>query len=194
MKMDIVLCGVGGQGVLLASEILSVVALKAGYDVKKSEIHGMAQRGGSVFSFVRISEKVYSPIIPEGKADFLLAFEELEALRYARYLCNSGKIIVNTQKISPITVLSGEAVYPENVIETLKEHFEVYSLDGIELAQKAGNIKAVNTVIMGAFSVFSPFSKELWLDALKDLIPEKILSVNIKAFEMGRKSVEGEVS
>ncbi len=184
-KLDVVIAGVGGQGVLLASEIISNVALASGYDVKKSEIHGMAQRGGSVFSFVRIGKKVYSPIIPAGSADFLLAFEELEALRYASYLRKGAQVIVNTQKISPITVLSGAASYPEDPISMLKEHFKVYPVDAVSLAQKAGNARAVNTVIVGIFSTFVGFEKELWLNIIKKLIPQKILEVNLKAFELG---------
>ncbi len=184
-RLDIVIAGVGGQGVLLASEIISNVALAAGYDVKKSEIHGMAQRGGSVFSFVRIAEKVYSPIIPAAGADFLLAFEELEALRYAPYLKPQARIIVNTQKISPITVLSGAASYPEDPVEMLKEHFTVYPVDAVSLAKEAGNAKAVNTVIVGMFSVFAGFERRLWKETMKRLLPPKILDVNLKAFELG---------
>ena len=189
MKIDLVICGVGGQGVLLSSEILANVALKKGFDVKKSEIHGMAQRGGSVVSFVRIAEKVYSPIIPEASANYMLAFEELEALRYARFLSPSARVIINTQKINPITVLSGAAEYPQNAIERMEKFFKVSAIDAFGKAKELGNVRVVNTVMLGALSVLLPFEEELWLSEL-EMLPKKIIEINKKAFLAGRSLME----
>ncbi len=189
MKIDVVICGVGGQGVLLASEVLANMALSLGLDVKKSEIHGMAQRGGSVFSHVRIGEKVHSPVIPLGTADFMLAFEELEALRYAPYLKPEAVVLVNRQRIMPMTVLSGLKEYPEDTINRLKEHFKVYQIEAIKLAQQAGNPRTTNMVMLGALSNFLHWSQETWLEILEQTIPNPLLSINIKAFEIGRRCV-----
>ncbi len=187
MKVDIIICGVGGQGVLLASEVLGNLAILARLDVKKSEIHGMAQRGGSVFSHLRIGEKVNSPVIPLGSADFMLAFEELEALRYAPYLKKDGVVLVNRQRISPLTVLSGDAKYPENPVAMMKEHFErVFEVNALELAKKAGSPKAVNMVMIGALSKFLDWDESLWLSAMERCIPQRFLSLNQRAFSLGR--------
>ncbi|MGB9668423.1 MAG: indolepyruvate oxidoreductase subunit beta [Thermosulfidibacteraceae bacterium] len=192
MKFDLVIVGVGGQGVLLASEILSEVALSKGYDVKKSEIHGMAQRGGSVFSFVRIGEKVYSPIIPLGSADLMLAFEELEALRYVQYLKPSARVILNRQRIMPITVLSGEAKYPNDVFERLIEHFEVYSIEGLALAKELKDARLTNVILLGYLaSRFLPWEKNIWLKVLLERVPERFREQNLRAFEVGWNYGEG---
>ena len=189
MKIDVVICGVGGQGVLLASEVLANMALSLGLDVKKSEIHGMAQRGGSVFSHVRIGEKVHSPVIPLGTADFMLAFEELEALRYAPYLKPEAVVLVNRQRIMPMTVLSGLKEYPEDTINRLKEHFKVYQIEAIKLAQQAGNPRTTNMVMLGALSELLPWEEEQWMKALENSIPPKLLNLNIKAFKSGRQTI-----
>ncbi len=194
MKFDVVIVGVGGQGVLLASEVLSEVALKEGYDVKKSEIHGMAQRGGSVFSFVRIGEKVFSPIIPMGSADIMLAFEELEALRYVPYMKIGSSIILNRQRIAPITVLSGDASYPENTIEILSKDFKVYSIDGIGMAKKLGDPRVTNMVLLGYMArKFMPLGIDIWLDTIRERVPERHRDKNIEAFIMGWNHGEGEI-
>ena len=189
MKIDLVICGVGGQGVLLSSEILANIALKKGYDVKKSEIHGMAQRGGSVVSFVRISEKVYSPIIPLNCANYMLAFEELEALRYAHFLSPSARVIINTQRINPITVLSGEREYPQDAVERMGRFFKVSAIDAFGKARELGNIKVVNVIMLGALSVLLPFEKELWFSEL-EMLPRHLVEINKRAFIAGRGLME----
>ncbi|BAT71264.1 indolepyruvate ferredoxin oxidoreductase, beta subunit [Thermosulfidibacter takaii ABI70S6] len=186
MKIDVIICGVGGQGVLLASEILGALVIQQGLDVKKSEIHGMAQRGGSVFSHVRIAPKVYSPVIPLGTANFMLAFEELEALRYAPFLKPKAKIFVNIQRINPMTVLSGEATYPDNPLDMLKEHFEVKAVEGLKIAKEAGNVKAINMVMLGALSTVLPWSEDVWIRAIEEIVPARFLEVNKRAFALGR--------
>ncbi len=186
MKIDIIICGVGGQGVLLASEVLGRLAISCGLDVKKSEIHGMAQRGGSVFSHVRIAERVYSPVIPLGTADYMLAFEELEALRYAQYLKPDAKVLVNKQRINPLTVLSGEAKYPENPVAMMRRHFSVWDIPALEVAKAIGNPRALNMVMLGALSTFLPWSEETWLSAIEVSIPSRFLEINKKAFLEGR--------
>jgi len=185
--ISIIFCGVGGQGILLASEVMAEVALAAGLDVKKSEIHGMAQRGGSVFSHVRFGKKVYSPVVPLGSGDYLVSFEELEALRYSPYLKRDAFIIVNTQKINPITVLAKEASYPEDCIGMLKKEFKnVIPIDALSKAQEAGSFRAVNSVIIGALSKMLSFDKALWLDVLIKKVPKKAKEANVKAFLLGR--------
>ncbi len=185
MKIDIIICGVGGQGVLVASEIIGNLALMKGLDAKKSEIHGMAQRGGSVFSHVRIAQKVHSPVIPLGCADYMLAFEELEALRYAKYLKPGAVVLVNTQRISPMTVLSGEATYPDDPVSMLSKHFKVYPINAVELAKKAGNIRTLNTVMLGALARHLPWAKEEWIRAIEFTLPEKLHRINAESFMLG---------
>ncbi len=186
--VNLVFCGVGGQGVLLASEVVAQVALEAGLDVKKSEVHGMAQRGGSVFSHVRFGEKVFSPVIPLGEAHLLVAFEELEALRYAPYASSEARIMVNTLKINPITVLSGEAVYPGDPLGLLKERFShVEAVDALALALEAGSPRAVNSVMLGVLSRHLPFDPGLWLSVLEKRVPAKAREINVKAFGLGRE-------
>ena len=185
---NVVFCGVGGQGVLLASEVLAQVALESGLDVKKSEVHGMAQRGGSVFSHVRFGEKVYSPVIPLGEAHLLVAFEELEALRYALYASPEARVMVNCTKINPITVLAGEASYPQDPVGVLKKHFShVEEVEALSLAVEAGSPRAVNSVMLGLLSRHLPFEPQLWLGVLEGRVPAKAREINAKAFGLGRE-------
>lgn len=185
-KLNIMIVGVGGQGTLLASRVLGNVALKEGYDVKLSEVHGMAQRGGSVVTYVKLGDKVYSPIVDKGEADIIIAFEQLEALRWVEYLKEDGKLVVNEQKINPMPVIIGKAKYPENIIQRLKENFKnVITLDALNIAKECGNIKAVNTVLLGLLAKSMNIDKESWIESLKENVPEKALDVNLKAFEAG---------
>jgi indolepyruvate ferredoxin oxidoreductase beta subunit len=183
---NILIVGVGGQGTLLASRILGNVALRESYDVKLSEVHGMSQRGGSVVTHVKFGERVYSPLIEKGDADIIIAFEQLEALRWSDYLKDNGKIIINDQKISPMPVIIGKAKYPENIIEIIKEEYKnTVSLDALNLAKQSGNIKAVNVVLLGLLARSTKIKKEVWIDSLKEIIPERFIDVNMRAFEFG---------
>ena len=183
---NVMIVGVGGQGTLLASRILGNVCVKQGYDVKMSEVHGMAQRGGSVVTYVKYGEKVYSPIISEGEADIIVSFEELEAYRWLSYLKKDGTIIVNTQNIDPMPVITGAAQYPENITEKIRAKTEgVIALDALSLANEAGNGKAVNVVLLGVLAKNSNIEKEKWIEAVHDTVPPKFLDVNLKAFELG---------
>ncbi len=185
--ISVFITGVGGQGTILASELLSEAALLAGYDVKKSEVHGMAQRGGSVVSAVRFGEKVFSPLITPGEADVLLAFEPLEALRTLHYARRDGKVIVNSRPIMPATVSSGISEYPEDIFENIKAEVpDVLIIDGVKLAREAGTARAVNVVLLGALSNFLPFSSGIWGDALRKKVPKKYIEANLRAFEMGK--------
>jgi len=192
INSNIVITGVGGQGTLLASRILGQVALNLGYDVKVSEIHGMSQRGGSVVTYVRYSEnKVDSPIIDEGGVNFALAFELLEGYRALPYLKKEGTIIINTLQINPMPVITGDAVYPENIIEKIKAiapDVKVIAFDAFAAASEAGNPKSVNVALIGVFAKISGIEKEVWLDALKKTVPPKLLEVNEKAFAIGYNS------
>jgi len=183
---NVFICGVGGQGILLASEILSELALSKGLDVKKSEVHGMAQRGGSVVSHVRFGPKVYSPVIADGEADILVSFEKLEALRWLHALAPGGKLVVNAQEITP----SGLETYPENVDRELDSRApERHTIEALSLAMQAGHPRAVNTVMLGAFSNFLPFTVEEWRAAIEKRVPPKTVDINVKAFELGRAAV-----
>ena len=183
---NVMIVGVGGQGTLLASRIIGNVAIKAGYDVKVSEVHGMSQRGGSVVTYVKYSDKVYSPLIFEGEADFLLAFEELEAYRWLPYLKKGGKLIVNTQKMDPMPVITGAMKYPENIIEKIQQKIsDITAFDALSCAKEAGTVKAVNIVLIGCFAKNSNVDKEIWIDAIKETVPQKFLDINLKAFELG---------
>ena len=179
--MNIMIVGVGGQGTLLASRILGKVAIKEGYDVKVSEVHGMSQRGGSVVTYVKYGDKVYSPIIDRGEADLILAFEMLEAMRALPYLKKGGKMIANTQKMNPMPVITGAMEYPENIEEKLSAKINLQAVDALSLAEKAGTIKAVNVLLAKSMDV----DKNVWIDVIKETVPEKFLDVNIKAFELG---------
>ena len=183
--MNIMIVGVGGQGTLLASRILGKVAIKEGYDVKVSEGHGMSQRGGSVVTYVKYGEKVYSPIIDRGEADLVLAFELLEAYRALPYVKEGGKILVNNQRMNPMPVITGAMEYPENIEEKLRAKTNVEIIDALPLAEEAGTIKAVNVVLIGFLAKSMDVSKQVWLDVIKETVPEKFLDMNIKAFEKG---------
>ncbi len=183
---NILLAGVGGQGILLASEVISEVMLLAGLDVKKNEIHGMSQRGGSVVSHVRYGEKVYSSIIPEGEVDILFSFELLETCRYLPLLRKNGRVVVSNWQVSPPAVARGVQAYPENLEQKICQQFpKSVVIDGLKLALAAGNAKTVNTVLLGALSNILEFERELWLEALQKMIPPRLLDVNMKAFALG---------
>ncbi len=185
---NLLFAGVGGQGVLLASEVIAALAMHQGWDVKKSEIHGMAQRGGSVVSFVRISKtQVFSPIIPLGQGHFLVSFEELETLRYLDHMSTEGLVIMNTTQVNPMTVLSGDFTYPQNVAGLIREQLRLVEVDGIALAHRAGNPKAVNTVLLGVLSKHLPFSEEQWRETFHQVVPPKLLQLNLNAFQLGRE-------
>jgi indolepyruvate ferredoxin oxidoreductase beta subunit len=189
---NVLIVGVGGQGILLASEVLSKCALLAGFDVKKSEVHGMSQRGGSVNSHVRFGKKVYSPLIPVGRANFLVAMEMLEALRWAYYLDSDGMIVVNEFRMDPASVSSGKASYPEDTLERLGRIYEnrLVVIKGPELSLAAGDLRSMNTVILGALSRILPLPEEYWLAALKEHVKEDFLEINRRAFQLGRQAAE----
>lgn len=187
MTKNIMIVGVGGQGSLLASKMLGQLLLSQGYDVKVSEVHGMSQRGGSVVTYVRYGEKVYSPIIDKGTADFIISFEKLEAARWVPYLKKGGKIIMSTQEIDPMPVIIGAAQYPENLVEKMKEAgADVDAIDALDLAMQAGSSKAVNLVLMGRLSKYFDATQEAWMEALEACVPAKFLELNKKAFSIGR--------
>jgi len=188
---SVLLAGVGGQGVLLASEVLAEAAALAGNDVKKSEVHGMAQRGGSVVSHLRFGREVFSPLIPRGGADFLVSFERLETLRYLDMLHRDALVIVNDQRILPLPVSVGKAAYPADVEERLSAAgARARFVDGHGLALAAGNAKAVNAVVIGALSAAMSFDRALWEEALRRQIPARLLDVNLRAFALGRETRE----
>ncbi|MDY5576410.1 MAG: indolepyruvate oxidoreductase subunit beta [Lachnospiraceae bacterium] len=182
---NIMIVGVGGQGTLLTSRILGGITLDAGYDVKLSEVHGMAQRGGSVVTFVRYGDQVTEPIVEEGQADVLIAFEKLEALRYAHYLKQSGVIVANDWRIDPITVVTGAAEYPDNILEKLSEKYKVYSMNAMEEAKKLGNPKAFNVIILGLAARHMDFDKDDWLNVIEKTVPPKTVDINKSAFLLG---------
>ncbi len=182
---NIMIVGVGGQGTLLTSRILGGIITKSGYDVKLSEVHGMAQRGGSVVTFVRYGDCVAEPIVEEGQADVLIAFERLEALRYAHFLKKDGVIIVNDQRIDPITVVTGAAQYPDNIIENLKKEYKVIDVDAMDEAKKLGNAKVFNTIIVGVAAKRMDFDKDKWLEVIESTVPPKTVEINKAAFEAG---------
>ena len=183
---SIMIVGVGGQGTLLASRILGAALVSKGYDVKVSEVHGMSQRGGSVVTYVRYGDVVASPIIEKGEADLLLSFEQLEAARWLPYLKPSGKLIVNTQSIDPMTVISGADTYPEGIIPALEQAgADVTAVDALSYAVEAGSAKAVNVVLMGVLAAKTDIAKDVWLDALRETVPAKFLEMNLKAFDLG---------
>lgn len=181
--MDVLIVGVGGQGTLLASRVIGKYALDSGLDCKLSEVHGMSQRGGSVITFVRIGEKIHSPVIDEGGADVIIAFEKLEALRYSHYLKKDGMIIYSKQEIMPMPVVTGNAVYPTDAEARLPKN--KFSVDALVLAERAGNGKAANSVMLGAFAKIANLSYDGMKAALLACIPEKLASVNEKAFDLG---------
>ena len=187
MTKNVMIVGVGGQGSLLASKLLGRLLLNRGYDVKVSEVHGMSQRGGSVVTYVRFGEKVASPVIDKGQADVLLSFELLEAARWTSFLKEGGKIITNTQKTNPMPVITGAAVYPDNLVEKMQaKGLDVDAIDALPLAVEAGTAKAVNIVLMGRLSKSLPIEKEKWIEALRSTVAPKFVEMNLKAFELGR--------
>ena len=186
---DIMIVGVGGQGSLLASKLLGSLLLSEGYDVKVSEVHGMSQRGGSVVTYVRFGEKVYSPITDMGQADMIVSFELLEAARYTEYLKKDGTVVVNTQEINPITVITGAAKYPEDLLGKMKAAgINVDAVDALALANEAGSSKAVNIVLMGAVSKYFDIPEEAWLAAIERCVPAKFVELNKKAFLLGKNN------
>lgn len=187
---NIMIVGVGGQGTLLASKLLGYVLLKQGYDVKVSEVHGMSQRGGSVVTYVRFGEKVYSPVIDKGEADVIISFEKLEALRWIEFLKKDGRIITNTQEVDPMPVITGAAQYPENIIEKMENAgAKVDAKDFLALANEAGSSKAVNIALMGRLSTYFPeIPDDEWQKAIDALVPAKFIELNKKAFELGRNA------
>ena len=183
---NIMIVGVGGQGSLLASKLLGRLLLTRGYDIKVSEVHGMSQRGGSVVTYVRFGDKVYSPVIDKGQADYIVSFELLEAARWTEYLKPGGKIIVNTQQINPMPVIIGAAEYPENLVEKMTAAgIDVDAFDALTLAEQAGSPKAVNIVLMGHLSRNFEFTEEEWMQAIEASVPAKFLELNKIAFAMG---------
>ncbi len=188
---NILFSGVGGQGILLASEITAYSLLAAGFDAKKSEVHGMAQRGGSVTAQLRYGAKVYSPLIEPGNADILVAFEMMEAARYLPYLHRGSKVVVNTQKILPPAVATGQTTYPENVLDMLVENdIAVTSVDALDVARAVGEVKTVNVVMVGAMSAFLPIDPSVCIEVIEKRVPERFREVNLKAFEEGRKATK----
>lgn len=185
MTKSIMIVGVGGQGTLLASRILGNTVINEGYDVKVSEVHGMSQRGGSVVTYVKFGNAVYSPVIDRGEADIILAFEQLEAFRALPYLKKGGKMIANTQKMNPMPVVIGAAEYPENILDKIGGKIDLVSVDALSLAEQAGNIKAVNVVLIGVMAKSTDIAYEKWVETIKATVPPKFLDVNLKAFDLG---------
>ena len=186
---NIMIVGVGGQGSLLASKLLGRLLLTRGYEIKVSEVHGMSQRGGSVVTYVRFGDKVYSPVIDKGEADYIVSFELLEAARWTEYLKPDGKIIVNTQQINPMPVIIGAAQYPEELVAKMKAaDLDVDAFDALKLAEEAGSAKAVNIVLMGHLSRNFDFTEDEWLEALERSVAPKFLEMNKKAFNLGRNA------
>lgn len=188
MTKNIMIVGVGGQGTLLTSRILGGIMMQAGYDVKLSEVHGMAQRGGSVVTFVRYGEQVAEPIVEEGQADLLIAFEQLEAKRYAHFLKKGGTMVINEQRIDPITVVTGAASYPENIIPQLAAQHTVYSIDAMGEALKLGNSRVFNIIVLGLAAKHMDFAREDWLKVIEATVPPKTVEINQKAFLLGLES------
>ena len=188
-NINMMIVGVGGQGSLLASKVLGHLFLSAGYDVKVSEVHGMSQRGGSVVTYVRAGDKVASPIITEGEADYILSFEKLEAARYAPFLKKDGRIVVNIQEIAPMPVITGKMTYPSEVLDDLKaKGVTVDAIDALSLAQQAGSTKAVNIVLLGHLARTSPLDRTLWEDAIRACVKPAFVEMNLRAFDLGYKA------
>ncbi len=183
---SIMLVGVGGQGTLLASRILGNTLLSQGFDVKVSEVHGMSQRGGSVVTYIKYGEKVYSPVIEKGEADIIVSFEQLEAARWLSYLKKGGKIVTNTQQTEPMPVITGAMEYPADIIEKIKaKGVDITAVDALSLANEAGSSRAVNVVLMGVISKMMDLPEEAWKTALEQCVPAKALEINRKAFALG---------
>ena len=183
---NLMIVGVGGQGSLLASKLLGRLLVDEGFDVKVSEVHGMSQRGGSVVTYVRFGEKVYSPVVAEGEADFIISFEKLEGARYVSRLKEGGKIIVNTQQIDPMPVVIGAAEYPENILEELSaKGIAIDAFDALALAEEAGSSKAVNIVLMGRLAKYLDIPYEKWMEAIAKSVKPQFVKINKKAFDLG---------
>lgn len=186
---SVMIVGVGGQGSLLASRLLGNVLLAQGFDVKVSEVHGMSQRGGSVVTYVKYGDKVYSPTIEKGEADIIISFEQLESARWLSYLKKDGHLVTSTQQLDPMPVITGVAKYPENIIEKLKAlDVDVIAVDALGLAEQAGTAKASNVVLMGVLSTKMGFEEDVWQKALEQCVPAKFLELNKKAFALGREN------
>ncbi len=184
---NIIIVGVGGQGSLLASKILGHLLLNAGFDVKVSEVHGMSQRGGSVITYVRFGDKVYSPVVDKGQADFIVSFEILETARWLSCLKSDGQIVTNTQQIDPMPVITGAAEYPQGLVEKIREQgIKIDAMDCLTLARQAGSPKAVNIVLLGRLSHYFDIAEEAWQNSLKANVPPKFLELNQRAFELGK--------
>ena len=183
---SVMIVGVGGQGTLLASKLLGNVLLSQGYDVKVSEVHGMSQRGGSVVTYVRFGDKVYSPVVDLGEADYILSFELLESARWIGYLKKGGRLITNTHRTPPMPVITGAAEYPSNIEARLRELADVTALEAMPLAEQAGSAKAVNVVLVGVLSRSMDIPEENWLRAIEETVPPKFVELNRRAFLLGR--------
>ncbi len=191
MVKNILIVGVGGQGTLLASKIMGAVFTDMDYDVKVSEVHGMSQRGGSVVTYVRYGEEVFSPVIEKGEADILISFEQLESARWLSYLKPDGILITNTQKIDPMPVITGKASYPDNVIEKIRlTGIKTICADALSIAENAGSAKAVNMALLGMAAKFLHIDKQIWIDKILSTVPEKTKQTNVKAFEDGYNCAE----
>ncbi len=189
MVKSIMIVGVGGQGSLLASKLLGHLLLAQGFDVKVSEVHGMSQRGGSVVTYVRYGDKVYSPIIDKGEADAIVSFEQLEAARWISFLKPGGTLITNTQKTDPMPVITGAMTYPDALIEKMRaKGVKVDAIDALSIAEQAGSAKAVNLVLMGRLSKYFDFEDSVWQEAIEACVPAKFLELNRKAFALGRSA------
>ncbi len=187
MTRSIMIVGVGGQGTLLASRMIGNVLLSQGFDVKMSEVHGMSQRGGSVVTYVKYGENVASPVIEKGQADMIISFEALEAARWVSFLKKGGKIVTNTQQIEPMPVITGAAEYPADIVKNIKDlGIDVTALDALSLAEEAGTSRAVNVVLMGVVSNMIGFGEDVWVKALEECVPKKVIDLNRKAFALGR--------
>lgn len=182
-----VICGVGGQGIILASDVLCHAAFLSKYDVKKSEVHGMAQRGGSVITHVRFGKEVHSPLIEKGTCDYMVAFEKLEALRYTDYLKKNADIIVDDREIAPMSVLVGETKYPVGIEKKLQKFGKVHSTDATKVAVELGNLRVVNIILLGLLSNFLDLDEKCWQDAIKQNVKERFVELNINAFNRGRE-------
>ena len=186
---NIMIVGVGGQGSLLASKLLGHIFLKRGYDIKVSEVHGMSQRGGSVVTYVRYGEKVFSPVIDKGQADFIVSFESLEAARWLEFLRPDGRIITNKQQIDPMPVIIGAAEYPDEIVDKIRNTgANIDAMDCLDLAAKAGSTKAVNIVLIGKMSHYFDIPEEAWIEAIEEVVPPKFTELNKKAFKFGREA------
>jgi indolepyruvate ferredoxin oxidoreductase beta subunit len=185
--VNILICGVGGQGVLLAGDIIAETAIASGFDAKKSEVHGMAQRGGSVLSHVRYGQKINSPLIREGEADIILSFEEMETARYLQFLKADGWLIINRQQVMPMSVATGQAEYPTDIVNQIGQQVKnVITVSGIELAEEAGSGKAVNTVLLGALAKQLDLASDKWTEVISRRVPPKTVALNKMAFELGK--------